>query len=109
MLNSEGKVSDAISSNVFWIEEGKVFSPPVSDGGVEGVMRKNLIQLLQKNNFHFEEKSVMPAQLKSADEIFLTNIGWAIKPVTSFEGKNFKSEITKQIFQLLVNNLSSPE
>ncbi|MFI5135312.1 MAG: aminotransferase class IV [Chitinophagales bacterium] len=106
LLNSDGKIADAISSNLFWIEKGKIFSPTVSDGGVDGVMRKNLIRLLPQNNFSFEEKSIKPDELKSADEVFLTNVGWAIKPVTHFEGKIFQTEIAKQLFILLMESLS---
>jgi len=108
LLNSSGKVADVISSNVFWIEKGKVFSPPVSDGGVEGVMRKNLIRLLQEHSFSVAEKSITPDELKSVDEIFLTNVGWAIKPVTKFDGASYFTFITKEIFACLIKEISEP-
>src|SRR5262249_709290 len=96
---------DAVSSNIFWIEGEKFLSPPSSDGGVEGVMRKNLISLLSENKFSFSEKSINAEALKSADEIFLTNIGWCIKSVTKFEGRIFKTETTKQVFNLVMKSL----
>lgn len=105
LMNADGKIADAISSNVFWIEKGKVFSPPVSDGGVEGVMRKNLIRILLKNNFPFEEKSVTPDKLKTADEVFLTNVGRAIQPVTKFEMASYSTSVTREIFLLLMKEL----
>jgi len=101
LLNASGKIVDAISSNIFWIEKGRVFSPPVSDGGVEGVMRKNLIRILLENKFPFEEKSVTPDELKSADEVFLTNVGWGIKPVTKFETASYSTAVAKENFLLL--------
>jgi branched-chain amino acid aminotransferase len=107
LLNSDSKVADAISSNVFWIEKGKIFSPPISDGGVEGVMRKNLIRIFDKKNFPYEEKSITPDDLKTADEIFLTNVSWAIKPVTKFESTSYCSFITKEIFHLFMRELSA--
>jgi branched-chain amino acid aminotransferase len=106
LLNSQGNIADGISSNVFWIKKGKVFSPPISDGGVEGVMRKNLIRILLKNDFSFEEKSITPAELKDAEEVFLTNVGWAIKPVTKFEATFYFSFLAKEIFLLLMEKLS---
>lgn len=105
LLNSKGKIADAISSNVFWIEKGKIFSPPVSNGGVEGVMRKNLIRILDLNNFFYEEKSITPDELKAADEVFLTNVAWAIKPVTKFETASYSTAATREIFQLLTKEL----
>jgi len=106
LLNAGGRIADAISSNVFWMREGKIFSPPVSDGGVEGVTRKNLIHILREKNLQVEERSAKPDEIKSADEIFLTNVGWGIKPVTHFEGKNFQTRITKEIFTMLMNSIS---
>jgi branched-chain amino acid aminotransferase len=106
LLNSSGKIADAISSNVFWIENRKIFSPPISDGGVEGVMRKNLIRIFDRNNFTYQEKSITPQQLKNADEIFLTNVSWAIKSVTKFESSSYSSLITKEIFSILRKELT---
>ena len=107
LLNSLGNVADAISSNVFWIEQGKVFSPPISDGGVEGVMRKNLIRVLKEHDYSFEEKTISASELKTADEIFLTNVGWAIKPVTRFETTSYPTSVTREIFLLLMNEWSA--
>ncbi|MCY7409089.1 MAG: aminotransferase class IV, partial [Chitinophagales bacterium] len=101
LLNSKGMVAEATSSNIFWIKAGEIFSPPVSDGGVEGVMRKNLIMFLKENNFPFKEKSVSPAELKTADEVFLTNVGWGIKQVTEFENVFYQTKITAEIFKMI--------
>jgi len=106
LLNSQGSIADAISSNIFWIEDDKIFSPPVADGGVEGVMRKNLIRLMTNQKISVSEKSISPDEIKSAGEIFLTNVGWGIKPVTRFEEKTFQTKITKEIFQQLLLELA---
>jgi branched-chain amino acid aminotransferase len=105
LLNASGKIADAISSNVFWIEGGKIFSPPVSDGGVDGVTRKNLIRILAENNFPFRERSITPDEIASADEVFLTNVAWGIKPVSQFGDQTYSTRVTRQLFQWLVNSL----
>jgi len=106
LLNNEGNIADAISSNLFWIRHGKVYAPPVTDGGVDGIMRRQMIRILLKNNFDFAEKSCTPSNLKLADEVFLTNVGWGIKPVTNFETARYSSYITREIFSLLQNELT---
>ena len=98
LLNSAGSVADAISSNLFWIEKGKIYSPPNSDGGVDGVLRKNLIRVLLRHGFDYREKSVVPRELESADEIFLTNTAWGIKRVSRFGAVSYHSFITREIF-----------
>jgi len=103
--NSEGRIADATSSNVFFIEGENVYSPPVRDGGVDGIMRKRMIELLKKNGIYFEEKSISANQLSLADEIFLTNVIFGIQPVTSFEGKNRLISFTKKIFDSIITDI----
>lgn len=106
LLNTHGKIADAISSNLFWIEKGNIFSCPVSDGGIDGIMRRNLIHILRQNDFVVNEKSIEPEELKNADEIFLTNTGVGIKPVRQFESAIFSSKITEKIFSMLKQQLA---
>ncbi len=106
LLNSHGVIADATSSNIFWIKNQKVFTPPVSDGGVAGIMRKNLLELLKRNSFVTEEQSVDLNELQQADEIFLTNTAWGIKKVTHLNAVSFRSEITGKIFSLLLNEFA---
>lgn len=102
LLNAAGNISDAISSNIFWVEDQTFFTVPVSEGGIAGIMRKNLIRILTNHQIPFQEKTITPAELKNADECFLTNVGWGMRPVTRFEDKIFSSQQTKQLFQLLM-------
>lgn len=106
LLNSHGFVADAISSNVFWIERGGLFSVPVSVGGVDGVMRINLIRLAQGMRFTFIERSITPDELKEVDEVFLTNVGWGIKAVSNFGEKKFGTAVTAELFNVLLRSLS---
>lgn len=102
LINSSGHVTDAISSNVFWIKEQVFFSTPLSAGSIHGIMRSKLIDVITANGFSFRESSIDPEQLLLADEIFLTNTGWGIKAVTCYKGKNFPTSQTKQLFNLLL-------
>jgi branched-chain amino acid aminotransferase len=101
LLNSFGKIADAISSNIFWLERKRIFSVPMADGGVAGVMSKNLIAILKHHRFFVEEKSITPHDLAKADEVFLTNVIWGIKPVTRFHNTEFSTLQAKEIFNLL--------
>ncbi|MBK9732559.1 MAG: aminotransferase class IV [Chitinophagaceae bacterium] len=106
LLNSFGKVTDAISSNIFWINQGNIFTTPLSDGCIDGVMRKHLLRIFAERNFSFQEKSILPESLLLADEVFITNVGWGIQPVTIFGKKKFTTSQTKKVFQLLLKSLS---
>jgi branched-chain amino acid aminotransferase len=105
LLNSGGMVADAVSSSVFWIEGDALLTPPVSDGAVDGIFRKNLIEVVAEENTMVQQRSISPAQLMLADEIFLTNIITAITPVTRFGDKQFSTSKTKNLFQLFMERL----
>lgn len=105
LLNSAGMAVDAVSSSIFWIEGDAVLTPPVSDGGIEGILRKNLMSALEEKNVLVEQRSVTPLQLMMGDEIFLTNVITGIRPVTHFGDKQFSTSKTKDVFQLFMEKL----
>ena len=101
LLNNNGLVAEALSSNVFIVKGDKVFTPFVADGGVDGVMRKFLLQ-----NFPelMEERSIKVEDVLQADELWLTNAVRGLQSVTSFEGKVYGNkkavELTASLNQI---------
>ena len=74
ILNNEGNLAEAISSNIFIINNNVLITTPLADGGVEGVMRKQVIQLSAKQQISCIEKSLSIEEVISAEEILLTNV-----------------------------------
>ncbi len=68
ITNTEGNIACAATSNVFIEEKGKLITPPLSDGVLAGVTRKNLIE-----ERSITEENISVERLKSADNIFITN------------------------------------
>lgn len=81
LLNTKGRVAETTVSNVFIVKEGSIFTPPVEDGALPGVMRKAVLAA-----YPCAEKSLMPEDVSSADGIFLTN-SLGIRTVASLDGK----------------------
>lgn len=75
LLNQHGRFIEASSSNLFWVKDGITYTPPLSEGCVEGIFRTLLFE--QDN---ITEKVCRIDDLELADEIFLTNV---------LEGKRF--------------------
>ncbi len=84
VLNSNGFVADTTNSNIFIFKNNQLITPPLSDGGVDGVCRKFII-----NNFSVIEKSIGINELINADEIFLTNAIKLIQPIKKLDEKTF--------------------
>ena len=73
MLNTEGKVAEGSGDNIFYIKDGKVFTPPSDVGILEGITRRFVKdKLCPQCDIEIEEKYFELSDLLDADEIFLT-------------------------------------
>lgn len=82
LLTQEGYVAEALTSNIFWVKDGKFFTPPLSLGILPGIIRSFIIE-----NEEVEEKLIKTNDLMSADEIFLTNSVNFICPLNKINDK----------------------
>lgn len=91
LLNVEGNVAEASSSNVFWIEDQQVFTPPITDGALPGVTRAVLLNLrAAQHGRPAIERSISRAALLKADGVFLTNSSLGIVPVTEIDAQKLR-------------------
>jgi branched-chain amino acid aminotransferase len=104
LLNSAGRICDATIANVFWVKDGNLFTPPLSEGGVAGVMRKYLLEQV-KGNYPVQEALLTPEILEDADEVFLTNAIQGIRWVQTFRDKQYTNVVANKIFQQYVKPL----
>ncbi len=91
LLNVEGDVAEAASSNVFWIRNGTVCTPPVSVGALAGITREVVLELCRAHQVPTVEESISRSALLSMDAVFLTNSGQGIVPVTEIDAQKLKS------------------
>lgn len=101
--NSESRVCDATIANVFWVKENKIFTPPLSEGCVAGVMRAHLVDKLPASGYELEEVPASVDELLNADELFLTNAINGVRWVKSFGEKVYTNEMASRIFQSIVD------
>jgi len=102
MLNSENNIIESANSNVFYVKEGVIYTPKLSEGCVDGTMR-NLIMNLKQLTFQIQETKVELEQLFSADEVFLTNSIQGVRWVASIEDSVFQQQ---KVAQQLVNQIN---
>ena len=98
ILNTANRVCDSTIANVFWAKDGKIFTPPLTDGCVAGVMRSHLLQQLPTLGYEVEEKEADPDELTQADELFLTNAVNGVRWVSDFRGKKYGNTLSSRIF-----------
>ena len=94
-LNSKNQITEGATSNIFVVVENKIYTPKLSCGLLNGIVREYII-----SNYDIIESEIDLEFLDNADEIFLTNSLFGIMPVNNLEKKVFKSqEISKNILQ----------
>ena len=102
VLNTNKYVVEALNGNVFLVNGNSIKTPPITDGCLKGVMRKQIIDVLKTMpEYELVEASVSPFELQKADEIFITNVIVGIQPITKYRKKEFKAEVSKAILQKL--------
>jgi branched-chain amino acid aminotransferase len=94
ILNSNGRICDATIANIFWVKREKIFTPPLSEGCVAGIVRRKLIEL----NSQISEAILTEESLLDADEVFLTNVITGIRWVKQFRDKTYSNEIASKLF-----------
>lgn len=95
LLNQDGNLCEAGSSNIFVWYQSHLYTPALSEGCVEGVMRQVVIKLAKQSNIPFTEAQINPDILYEADEVFLTNASKGIQWVMGFGVKRYFNQLSK--------------
>jgi branched-chain amino acid aminotransferase len=105
LLNEYNNFAEATMSNIFLVKNGVFFTPPASEGGIPGILQKNILRLLHKENWGISTTPLSEKNLYEADEVFLTNVVAGIIPISSFKEKKFAHEWTEKIFHKIQNSI----
>jgi len=102
VLNTNKSVIEALNGNLFLIKGDKIKTPPLEDGCLKGVMRKQILEILAKDvNLFVEEASISPFELQKADELFITNVIKGIVPITQYRKKTYETSFANKVVKLL--------
>jgi branched-chain amino acid aminotransferase len=85
MLNVHGKVAEGSAENIFMVKDDIIQTPPLSAGGLEGITRDSVIQIIEKNGGFVIERDLERDDLYNADEVFMTGTAAEVKSVTQID------------------------
>ena len=98
LINENKGVVEVTNGNIFVIKDNIVKTPALTEGCIKGIVRKKVIEILQKNDqFTIEETSISPFEVQKADEVFITNAIIGIQPVTQYKKKTFKVDLGNKL------------
>lgn len=101
LLNDKHYIIEGINSNIFAVKNGVLYTPPVSDGCVDGIMRRKIIEIAQDNRIAVHEISIMQNVLLGADELFLTNSITGIRWIVAYKQKRYFNSTSKKLIEKL--------
>jgi len=102
LLNEKKSVVEALNGNLFLVKGTTIKTPPISDGVLNGIIRKQLINILKKTEeYTLEETSISPFELQKADELFITNVAKGIQPVSKYRKKEYAHKVSKELLSKL--------
>lgn len=98
LINDEKNVIEALNGNLFMLMGNKLVTPPISEGCLNGVMRKQILALAKKiETIEVEEAPISPFDLQKADELFITNVVRGIQPITKYRKKEYGMGLAKDL------------
>ncbi|GLB49286.1 aminotransferase class IV [Neptunitalea lumnitzerae] len=96
ILNTDKSVVEALNGNLFLVKGTTVKTPPLKDGCLNGIIRKQVLAILKKiEGYTIEETSISPFELQKADELFITNTVVGIQPITKYRKKTYTNSFSK--------------
>ncbi len=102
LLNENKNVIEAANGNLFMVMENKLITPPISEGCLNGIMRKQIIAIAkQMDSVTVLESPISPFDLQKADELFITNCIIGIQPITKYRKKEFEVRVARQLIEKL--------
>ncbi len=101
LLNQEGFLCESLSSNVFVWYGKKLYTPAISEGCIDGVMRKVAIEMALDSGLEVIEAQISPEILNEADEIFHTNAIHGVQWVMGYKQKRYFNRISRMLQEKL--------
>jgi branched-chain amino acid aminotransferase len=105
LLNEDKNIVEALQNNIFMKMGNVISTPPIAEGCINGIMRKQVLAILSKmEGYQVKEAVISPFDLQKADELFLTNVISGIQPITKYRKKSYTLDFSIIVLEQL--NLS---
>ena len=100
VLNSLGLIAEASATNLFVIQGNRLETPPVSDGALEGLTRRTVLEIGHDLGFEVAARSLGRFDLYAADAVFLTGTRAGLIPVGSLDGSLISQDARSRVREI---------
>ncbi len=101
LLNDNHNVAEAMNANVFIVSNGVIYTPPLKEACLDGVMRNYVIECATKLGIKVYENDMKPNDLIRADEVFITNASSGIQWVSAYKTKRYFNTTSEKILNFI--------
>jgi branched-chain amino acid aminotransferase len=110
LLNERGEIAECTAANIFAVKNGKVYTPPLNSGCLEGVTRGILFEIAPEAGVAVVQQAMRPEDLYSADEVFISSTNRNLLGVGEIAGHRIAAApgpITRQLDVLFDAHVSA--
>ncbi|MDT7829332.1 aminotransferase class IV [Pricia sp. S334] len=113
IFNRDGKMTEGTHSNLFFVNEGMVFTHPADEHILNGITREIVLQLCRDNNIPYREEAIAFERINAMDEAFLTGTTTQIAAIRQIDDHTFyhrvePGPVTKKLQQLFFELKKNP-
>jgi len=87
LLSPQGYVSECTGENIFIVRDGRIFTPPVAAGALEGITQSSVMVIAKDLGYELETTNILRSDLYTADEAFLSGTAAEIVPIRSVDDR----------------------
>ncbi len=113
LLDPTGFVCEGSGENLFLVIDGRLVTPTLASGALDGITRRSLIQIAHDHGYQVDERQVARAELYTADEVFLTGTAAELVPLREIDdhtiGGGARGPITTELQRVFVDALHGRE
>lgn len=111
MLNYEGNIGEGTGENIFFVEDGELYTPNIGSSVLKGITRDTIMTVAKDLGYKVTEEPIPRERLYTADEVFFTGTAAELSPIRSIDkiqiGKGKRGPITKKIQDSLFDILNN--
>lgn len=101
LMNEKGNLCEALTSNLFIVEDKTIITPPLSDGCLDGVMRRVIMEKINTGVYTIKEESITKKDLLAAGEAFITNATYGIRYLVGYKEKRYYTKAANYLSEEL--------
>jgi branched-chain amino acid aminotransferase len=102
LLNTQGHVSECTGENLFLVKGGRIITPPLSAGALDGITRDSIMVIAKDLGYEVVEENILRSDLYIADEAFLTGTAAEVVPIRAVDDRVIgePGEVTRKIQEM---------